>query len=53
MAAGFPYRVSTDPTHAERVHVDLRCRHCKKEWHVEHTTSALRPAALEAEHTQR
>ncbi len=37
-AAGFPYRVRTDAGNLERVHIDLRCRSCNNEWHVERTT---------------
>lgn len=42
--SGFPYMVSTDPTHSERVRVNLRCRHCKKEWQVTRTVPASPPA---------
>ena len=44
--AGFPYRVCTDATHSERVRVDLRCRQCKKEWHVTRRVAALPPARV-------
>ena len=41
--AGFPYQVSTDPTHSESVRVNLRCRQCNKEWQVTRTVAAVPP----------
>jgi hypothetical protein len=38
---GFPYRVQTDATSTGRVNIDLRCRSCHNEWHVERTAAAI------------
>lgn len=52
-AAGFPFRVRTDQTDAERVHVELRCRHCHREWHVDRAVPALPTRDLKAAHVGR
>ena len=39
--AGFPFRARTDAANPEQVHVDLRCRHCNKEWHVVRLVSVV------------
>jgi len=49
-AAGFPYRVRTGAKDADRVHVELRCRRCLREWHVDRTAPALRPHDLKGAH---
>lgn len=52
-AAGFPYRVRTDATYSDRVHVELRCRHCLREWQVDRTAPALRPPDPKGTHVVR
>ena len=42
---GFPFRVGTQAENSEHVRVDLRCRQCKKEWHM---TRSLPPARSQA-----
>jgi hypothetical protein len=45
---GFPYRVTTDASRLDCVHVHLRCRSCSHEWHFERasTLSPRRRAAV-------
>ena len=52
-AAGIPFRVRTDATDADCVHIELRCRHCHREWHVDRTAPALRPHDLGGAHGAR
>jgi hypothetical protein len=52
-AAGFPYRVRTDAADADRVHIELRCRHCHREWHIDRVAPALRPHDLKDAHAVR
>jgi hypothetical protein len=47
-SAGYPYRVQTDATAAQRVRIDLRCRGCRHEWRVERTAPALSSRDLQA-----
>ena len=52
-AAGFPFRVRTDATDADRVHIDLRCRHCHREWHVARLAPAFGPHDQKGAHVLR
>lgn len=49
-AAGFPYRAATDPNRPDCVHLDIRCRDCKREWQVERSTKPFGLTSLEAAH---
>jgi hypothetical protein len=41
--AGFPYRVGTDAKRRDCVHLEIRCRSCNSEWHLERATTARTP----------
>jgi hypothetical protein len=51
--AGFPYRVRTDATNLRCVHIDLRCRSCNAEWHVDRMTETSSPGRPEGAHVSR
>lgn len=41
LLGGFPYRARTDMRRAGRVHVDMRCHHCKHEWEIDRPSPSL------------
>jgi hypothetical protein len=42
--AAFPYRVATDFAKLDCIHVDIKCRECSNEWHLERIVASLAPA---------
>jgi hypothetical protein len=42
--AAFPYRVATDFAKLDCIHVDIKCRECSNEWHLERIVPSLAPA---------
>ena len=48
--AGFPYRVATDANRQDCVRLDMRCRDCKSEWHLERPNGPSGPTPVDAAH---